>query len=140
MAEAKTKPEAASAAAFLAAVPDAARRADAEALSALMERVTAKPPVMWGPSIVGFGRLHYRYESGREGTTMRVGFSPRAKELVIYGCGGALERMGGAERLGKVRLGKDCIYVKRLGDVDGAALEALVAEGFRGPSAGGGAG
>lgn len=129
-AESKTRPEALSAADFISAVPDPARRADAEALAALMARVTGEPPVMWGPSIIGFGRYRYRYESGREGESLRVGFSPRAKELVIYGIGGAIERLQAEARLGKIRRGQSCVYVKKLADVDLGVFEQLVADGF----------
>lgn len=134
MAEAVTRPGAASVDAFLAAVPDQGRRADGQALAALMARATGEPPVMWGASIVGFGRLHYRYASGREGETMRVGFAPRARDLVIYGCAGALDRAGGAAALGKLRQGKGCIYIQRLADVDAGVLEAVVADGYAAPS------
>jgi hypothetical protein len=113
-------------AAFLASVADPKRREDARALCATMARATGETPRMWG-NIVGFGRYHYRYESGREGDWMLSGFAVRAKELVLYlGCGG-----GGYDdllaRLGKHKTGKGCLYVKTLADVDAGALEALIA-------------
>jgi hypothetical protein len=92
-----------------------------------MERATGEPPAMWGSNIVGFGRYHYRYESGREGDAAPVGFSPRAKELVIYLAADAADREALLGRLGKHRTGKSCLYVKRLEDVDRGVLQALVA-------------
>jgi predicted GIY-YIG superfamily endonuclease len=112
--------------AFLATVADPERRADAQALCAMMARATGEHAAMWG-SIVGFGRYHYRYESGREGDWMLSGFAVRAKELVLYlglGAGGFDEFLA---RLGKHKTGKGCLYVKSLVDVDLAVLEALIA-------------
>ena len=128
MAENKTKPTAASVDAFLDAIPDPRRRADAGTLRALMERVSGEPAAMWGPSIVGFGRHHYKYESGREGDMCRIGFSPRARELVLYG--GFLRIPERLARLGKYRAGKGCLYIKRLADVDLDELEAMAAEAW----------
>ena len=85
MAENKTRPTSVSVDDFLDSVPDPQRRADGRTLRALMERVSGEPGEMWGPTIIGFGRHHYVYESGREGDMCRIGFSPRAKELVLYG-------------------------------------------------------
>src|SRR5688572_18677801 len=84
MAENKTKPTGADVGAFLDAVPDPKRRADAKEVCAMMERLSGEPPKMWGPSIVGFGRYRYQYESGHKGEAARIGFSPRARELVLY--------------------------------------------------------
>lgn len=81
----KTKPTGLSVDAFLAGIEDDGRRTDALALRALLERVSGEPAVLWGPGIVGCGAYHYRYESGREGTMARIGFSPRAKEFVLDG-------------------------------------------------------
>lgn len=130
MAKIKTKPEAVSAADFIDAVPDPVRREDAKALSALFEQVTGQPPVMWGPSIVGFGSYRYRYASGHEGTMCRVGFSPRKAELVLYIDAGRPEQADTLAKLGKHKTGKSCLYVKRLGDIDSGALAALVRTGY----------
>jgi len=124
----KTKPTAVSVDDFLDAVADPQRRADARKLRALMERVSGEPATMWGPSIVGFGHHHYRYESGREGDMCRIGFSPRARELVLYG--GFLLDAARLERLGTYRAGKGCLYVKRLADVDVVELEAMAAQAW----------
>lgn len=128
MAENKTKPTPVSVDDFLDAVPDPQRRADGSTLRALMERLSGEPAMMWGPSIIGFGSCHYKYESGREGDMPRIGFSPQAKELVLYLIGGFPRHQALMDRLGKYRTGKSCLYIKRLADVDEAVLEELCAE------------
>src|SRR5688572_21951187 len=115
---------------FIGAVPDPGRREDAKKLRAMMERISGYPAAMWGPSIVGFGRYHYRYASGHEGEMARIGFSPRAKELVLYLIGGFPRHQALMDRLGKYKSGKSCLYVKRLSDVDESVLESLIAEGL----------
>jgi hypothetical protein len=131
MAELKTKPTGAAVDAFLDAVPDPQRRADGKALRKMFERVSGEPAAMWGPSIIGFGEYHYRYASGHEGDTCRIGFSPRAKELVLYI--GATNPDGAdlLARLGKHRTGKGCLYVKRLSDVDEDVLEQMIGAELR---------
>jgi hypothetical protein len=127
MASQKTVPSGEGADAFIAAVPDDARREDAQTLSALLSQWTGEPAVMWGASIVGFGEYRYRYESGREGTAPLVGFSPRKANLVVYLVGGVQDRYPKLlEQLGPHKLGKGCLYLKRLDDVDHEALRALV--------------
>ncbi|MGW4292709.1 DUF1801 domain-containing protein [Micromonospora chersina] len=112
---------------FLAAVPDDRRRADAERLCALLREVTGEPPVMWGPSIVGFGTYRYTYGSGRTGDWPLVGFSPRKQQLVVYLVGGYEERYPSVlARLGPHKTGKGCLYLKRLDDVDESALRELI--------------
>ena len=128
MAENKTKANAASVDDFLDAVSDPQRRADGKTLRALMERVSGERAVMWGPSIVGFGTYHYKFESGREGDMCRIGFSPRATGLVLYG--GFLREPALLARLGRHKTGKGCLYVKRLADVDEAVLEEMAAAAF----------
>ena len=128
MAENKTKPTEADVGAFIEAVPDPQRREDGRKVRAMMERISGEPAKMWGPSIVGFGRYHYRYDSGHEGDMARTGFSPRAKELVLYLTDGFPRHQALMDRLGKYRTGKSCLYIKRLSDVDESVLEALIAE------------
>jgi hypothetical protein len=125
MAETKTKPTEVSVDAFIDAVVDPVRREDAKSVRAMMERVTGEPARMWGPSIIGFGSYHYRYDSGHEGDACRLGFSPRKAELVLYVLTGAPEQDAQLARLGKHRTGKACLYVKKLADVDMAVLEEL---------------
>ncbi len=126
MAENKTKPTAVSVEDFLESVTPDARREDGRALCALMQRVSGYPPVMWGPSIIGFGQYRYRTDAGREGDLLRVGFSPRKPATVLYihsGAPGHTERMSG---LGKYSTGKSCIYVKRLAEIDVGVLADMV--------------
>ena len=128
MAETKTRPTAVSVDDYLDAVPDEGRRADGRKVRDMMERISGYPATMWGPSIIGFGRYHYRYDSGHEGDAARIGFSPRAKELVFYLLGGFPHQQALLDQLGKHRTGKCCLYVKRLADIDESVLEELVAE------------
>lgn len=105
---------------------DEARRGECRALCELMQRATGEAPVMWGETMVGFGRYHYRYDSGREGEAFLTGFSARSKELVAYLMAGFEIAPEQLARLGKVKSGKSCLYFKRLADIDVQALEALV--------------
>jgi hypothetical protein len=125
-AENKTKATEVSADAFIDAIADPQRRADARAVRALMERLSGQPATMWGPSIVGFGVYHYHYESGREGTMARISFSPRAKELALYGLG-VLRHPEIVARLGKHKTGKGCLYIQKFAEVDEAVLAELIA-------------
>lgn len=126
MATLKTQPTEQSVEAFLALVPDPGRREDALALSALLTRITGESPVLWGAGLVGFGRHHFVYESGREGDWFRVGFSPRKGELVLYLQAGFEAHRDLVARLGRHKAGKGCLYLKRLGDADPEVLEALI--------------
>lgn len=117
---------------FLESVPDEGRRADAKALIALMQEVTGEPPVMWGSGIVGFGRYHYRYASGHEGDSALASFAPRKQHLVIYLVGEFDTRYKPVlARLGPHKLGKGCLYLKRLADVDQDALRELIDRSVR---------
>ena len=129
--ENKTKPETKSVAAFLAEVESAARAEEGQVLVDLFSRVTGQEPVLWGPSIIGFGNYHYRYESGREGDSPRVAFSPRKAKLVCYL---KLESIGAEPllaRLGKHSTGKGCLYINKLSDIDLGVLERLVADSYQ---------
>jgi hypothetical protein len=112
--------------AFLARVEPTDRAADARALIDLMRQVSGLDPKMWGPSIIGFGSVHYRYESGREGDTPAIAFSPRKAEFALYVGASTLNIAALLPRLGKHRTGKGCLYVKRLADVDSAVLTDIV--------------
>lgn len=125
----QTQPTPHSVATFLAASP---HPADAAALCDLMSRVSGEPPRMWGPSIVGFGQRHYKYESGREGDTLIIGFAPRKPALVLYGLGAA-DHEAEIHALGKVTTGKGCVYIKRLADVDLPKLEAILTRALTTP-------
>jgi hypothetical protein len=126
MADNKTKPTNVSVEAFLDGVTDAGKKADALVLIDMMRKATGKAPVMWGPSIIGFGSYHYRYESGREGDSPIVGFSPRKAALVLYIMTGFRAAEPLLAKLGKHTTGKSCLYVKRLADVDLGTLRQLV--------------
>ncbi|MFT4039173.1 MAG: DUF1801 domain-containing protein [Thermomicrobiales bacterium] len=129
MAEIKTRATEVSVDAFLAEVAHPVRRADGQAVRAMMERVTGEPAVMWGPSIIGFGRYHYRYASGHEGEMCRIGFSPRAANLALY-VGGFPEYEELLSQLGKHKRSKACLYVNKLADVDLAVLEEIAARSY----------
>src|ERR1700678_482556 len=106
MADNKTKPTQISVTAFIHTIPDPARRADAKALVKLMQRAAGEKPKMWGPSIVGFGSNHYKYESGREGDMPLIGFSPRKPANVLYGMNASSESTALLAKLGKYTTGK----------------------------------
>lgn len=130
MAENKTKASAASPAAYIATIADESRRQDCAALVGLMSKATGLPAVMWGTSIVGFGVHRYELSGGRMGEICSVGFSSRKGDIAIYG----VTRAEGSEqllaRLGKHKLGKGCLYVGRMADIDTQVLEALVVQAF----------
>jgi hypothetical protein len=128
MAENKTKPTKSSVAAFIDALADQARRADAKALVKLMQRASGEKPQMWGPSIIGFGSYHYTYDSGREGDMPLIGFSPRKAATVLYGMTGSSGSEALLAKLGKHTAGKGCLYIKKLADVDQEVLEVLAAK------------
>lgn len=116
--------------AFLAGVEPEARRRDALALRALMERVTGQPARMWGPSIVGFGRYRYRYPSGREGDMAAASFSPRKAATSVYVVDGFDAYADDLARLGPHTVGASCLYLKRLDDVDLRVLEDIVRRSY----------
>ena len=126
MKENKTQATKQSVAAFLAKV-DEAQRADAKLLVNLMKSATGEAPKMWGPSIIGFGSYHFKYESGREGDMPVIGFSPRKGSLVLYNLTDSPENEALFPKLGKHTTGKSCVYVKKLSDVDKKVLEDLLA-------------
>ncbi len=101
----------------------------------MMERVTGEPAVMWGPSIVGFGRYHYRYASGHEGDMCRVGFSPRSANLVLY-VGGFPDYEAMLAKLGKHKRSKACLYLNKLADVDVGVLEEITQRTYTATEAG----
>ena len=129
--ENKTRPTGASVTAFIDAVENDTRRRDARTLLAMMKKVTGEKPKMWGPSIIGFGEYHYKYESGREGDMLNVGFSPRKANMALYVMGSIAEDDPLRDRLGKYKTGKSCLYVNKLEDVDLAVLEKLVAKSYK---------
>ena len=130
MADNKTVATTASVEDYLAAIEDHARQADCRALAELMGRLTGQPAVMWGESMVGFGRYHYKYASGREGDSFLAGFSSRKSDLTVYIACGLYNQGALLEKLGKHKAGKGCLYLRRLSDVDPAVLEQLILAGM----------
>jgi hypothetical protein len=126
MAELKTKKTVAGVDDFLAKISPEKKRRDAIALCELMKRVTKLEPKMWGSSMVGFGDYHYKYESGHEGDTFLVGFSPRKQNLTLYVMPGFAHYGELLAKLGKHKTGKGCLYINTLDDVDVPTLQALI--------------
>lgn len=132
MAENKSHKTGASVTAFLDAIADEKKRKDAYTLLAMMQKVTKTEPYMWGPTIVGFGDMHYVYDSGREGDAGWIGFSPRKPSFTLYVMGPGWETYAPIKDLGKYTLGKSCLYIQKLDDVNMPALKKLLAEAVKG--------
>jgi len=127
MAANKTKFTGASVEDYIAARGSERQQADCRELIALLEKVTRQPPKMWGPSIVGFGSYQYTYESGHSGEAPVAGFAIRGRELVIYLAPDQEDQKSLLSKLGQHRMGKSCLYFKRLADLDRSVLQKLVA-------------
>ena len=132
MSELKTRPTDASVEEYIRSRASAEQREDCRRLMALFRRVTKQRPKMWGPSIVGYGSYRYTYESGRSGEMCLTGFAIRGRELVVYVLADGAEQKALRAKLGKHRMGKSCLYFKRLADLDEAALERLIAGSIAG--------
>ena len=130
MAENKTQKTGASVDEFIASVENRRRREDGLTLLHMMKEVTGLVPEMWGPSIVGFGEYHYKYDSGREGDMPLTGFSPRSRSLSLYIMAGFDEYDDLLNRLGKHRIGASCLYINKLADVDMGVLRDLIAQSY----------
>ena len=130
MAENKTQATSASVADFIATVSNERRRADTLTVLQIYKELTGHPPVMWGPSIIGFGERHYAYESGREGSIAAAGFSPRKTNLAFY----VGSNFAGAEalykRLGKHKKAVSCLYINKLADIDEQVLREIIAKDY----------
>jgi len=126
MYELKTNKNRASVTAYLQAIEDGRRRADARKLVAMMRSATGRPPRMWGSSIVGFGLYHYEYATGHKGAWPIVGFAPRKRDFTLYIMSGFSKFGPLLARLGKHKIGKSCLYIKSLGDVDQTVLMQLI--------------
>ena len=126
MAENKTKPNKASAAAFIKGIEDKQQRSDVKKVVAMMREATGSRATMWGTNIVGFGRYHYKYDSGREGDFMITGLSPRKQALTLYIIPGFGHFESLMSKLGKYKTGKSCLYIRRLSDVDEKVLRQLI--------------
>ena len=126
MAELKTKPTEASVKEFLNRIPDKERRDDCFAIAKMMEEATGAKAKMWGPSIVGFGSFHYKYDSGREGDWLLTAFSPRKNDLTLYLMMGFEQHRELMQQLGKHKTSKSCLYIKRLSDIHVPTLKKLI--------------
>lgn len=122
----KTQPTQVNVESFLSSVENKTRLQDARTLIDVMRQITGEPPVMWGPSIIGFGTSHYRYESGREGDVPLVGFSPRKANLALYLGKSFADYDTLIAQLGKHKTGASCLYVNKLADVDLRVLETMI--------------
>lgn len=132
MAKAKNKTviTEASVSVFLNSVEDEEKRKASEKVLKLMEKISGEPPKMWGASIIGFGTYHYKYESGREGDFLKIGFSPRKQNLTLYIMPGFERYDELMQKLGKYKTGKSCLYIKKLEDVDWSVLEELTQQAY----------
>ena len=126
MAELKTKQTAASVSKFINDIPDPVKRKDCKTVAAIMTEISGHKPKMWGPSIVGFGSYHYKYTSGQEGDWPLLAFSPRKQNLTLYILRGSDEENELLKKLGKHTIGKSCLYIKQLSDVDLSTLKTLI--------------
>jgi hypothetical protein len=126
----KTTETKASVDAFLAKQPEAVAE-DCRSIIKLMRKATGEEPRMWGPSIVGFGTYHYKYDSGREGDFLITGFSPRKAALTLYLKADLAREAERLKKLGKHKVGGGCLYIKKLSDVDLSVLEELVVKGVK---------
>lgn len=131
MSEAKTRPTDVDPRGFVEALEHPVRRADGLLLLELMQETSGQPPVMWGPTIIGFGAYHFRYPTGREGDAAAIGFSPRKASLSLYGLTAGPEAADLLARLGKHEVGAACLYINKRADVDLGVLRQLMATGYR---------
>jgi len=126
MSEMKTRVTKQSAATFVKDIQQDQKRRDCQAIMKIMHRVTGKRATMWGTSIVGYGKYHYQYASGREGEMCLTGFSPRAQNIAVYIMPGFELFKAELKKLGKHKIGKSCLYLKSLQDIDLGILEELI--------------
>jgi hypothetical protein len=126
MSQNKTRPTTTSVTSFLDSAEDEIQRRDSHTLISIMKDITGEEPVMWGPSIIGFGSYHYKYDSGREGGMMLTGFSPRKQNLSLYIMAGFTKYEELLQNLGKHKTGKSCLYIKRLSEINTDVLMELI--------------
>jgi hypothetical protein len=128
MAELKTKENNKSVEGFLDAIEKEQKRSDSFELVRMMAGITGLQPTMWGDSIIGFGSYHYKYDSGHEGDSCMIGFSPRKQNIALYFIPGFEKRQELMEKLGKHKTGVACLYINKLDDIDKAVLDSLIRE------------
>ena len=127
----KTQPSQQSVISFIESVDSEQRKKDAHQLLSFMKDITQEKAVLWGPSLIGFGKYHYKCDSGREGDFFEVGFSPRKTALTIYIMSGFSKHDALMSKLGKYKTGKSCLYVKKLDDIDMDILRELIVESIK---------
>lgn len=129
--ELKTKVNKSSVEGFLSSVKDKQKREDSFKILEMMKKITKEEPKMWGPSIVGFGKYHYKYASGHEGDMCMIGFSPRKQSLTLYIMVGSDRFKSLMKKLGKYKTSVACLYIKKLEDVDQKVLTELISESVK---------
>lgn len=132
MAELKTKKNVASVEGFLNAIKDKQKRDDSFSVVEIMKKVSGENPEMWGTSIIGFGNVRLKYDSGRELDWMKIGFSPRKQNLTLYVLCHSKEQNELLKKLGKHKTGKGCLYINKLSDVDTQVLNKIIERGYAG--------
>ncbi len=115
---------------FLNTIKPEQKQADCFEILAIMKDITGLEPKMWGKTIIGFGEYHYKYDSGREGDSLRTGFSPRAQALTVYIMPGYTDFDEELSRIGKYKMGKSCLYIKKLSDIDIDVLREIITKGL----------
>lgn len=131
MSDLKTKEESIDPNAFIEAIDDEIRRNDALQIMELMGQITNHPPKMWGPSIIGFDKYDYVYESGHSGTICKIGFSPRKSAHTLYLMLGLGDFDGELQKLGKNTIVKGCLYIKKLKDIDMDILRQIIEKSYK---------
>jgi hypothetical protein len=131
-AELKTKENIASVEAFLKKIKDKQKQADSFAVMDMFKKITGEKPTMWGASIIGFGNVHLKYESGRELDWMKIGFSPRAQNLTLYVLCNSTEQNALLKKLGKHKTGQSCLYINKLNEVNTEVLQKIIEKGYEG--------
>lgn len=130
MAENKTRPTNASVTEYIDSVENGTRRKDAYVLLELMKKVTGEQPIIWGDSIIAFGSYHYKYDSGREGDMILTGFSPRKSNISLYVGASAERNVSYLRKLGKHKIGRSCLYINKLADIDIDVLKDLIKSNY----------
>ena len=131
-AELKTKKNTASVEAFLKKIKDKQKQADSFAVMDMFKKITGEKPTMWGTSIIGFGNVHLKYDSGRELDWMKIGFSPRAQNLTLYVLCNSKEQNELLKKLGKHKTGQSCLYINKLNEVNTEVLQKIIEKGYEG--------
>ncbi len=131
MTDNKTKPTDESVEAYLSKITSETKHNDSVELLKMMKQITKQKPVLWGPGLIGFGEYHYKYESGREGDWFMTGFSPRAANISIYIMSGLDKYSELLKKLGRHKIGKGCLYIKNLDDIDRNVLKQLITKSYK---------